>query len=197
MTKRARGDAWRFGGFDAPHYTQVPDALFDEIMPHLSGAELKVLLYILRRTFGFKKDADAISLSQLCGGITKRDGTVLDHGTGLARNTVYPALRRLESLGIVVAVRQQSAERGNETTVYRPNVVSPQVENLPRGGKERSTARSKSGTRLGRGSTPQETVPQDTANKKGVPRQHDQEWFARILARNAAAQDAALAADDA
>ena len=36
--------------------------LFDELLPYLSEAELKVLLYIVRRTFGFKKEADAISV---------------------------------------------------------------------------------------------------------------------------------------
>jgi hypothetical protein len=45
----------RFKGYTSPNYTQVPDELFDEQLPHLSGAELKVLLYIMRRTFGFKK----------------------------------------------------------------------------------------------------------------------------------------------
>ena len=49
-------DPYIFRGFDSPNYTQVPDILFDERMAHLSGAELKVLLYIIRRTFGFKKD---------------------------------------------------------------------------------------------------------------------------------------------
>ncbi len=44
----------QFGGFDAPHYTQTPDVLFDELLPYLSEAELKVLLYIIRRTFGFR-----------------------------------------------------------------------------------------------------------------------------------------------
>ncbi len=34
-----------FKGFISPRYTQVPDELFDELMAHLSGAELKVLLY--------------------------------------------------------------------------------------------------------------------------------------------------------
>jgi hypothetical protein len=29
----------------------VPDQLFDELLVELSGAELKVLLYIIRRTF--------------------------------------------------------------------------------------------------------------------------------------------------
>jgi len=54
-----------FQGFRSPNYTQVPDELFDELMSTLSGAELKVLLYIIRRTFGFKKGSDTISLSQM------------------------------------------------------------------------------------------------------------------------------------
>ena len=57
-----------FAGFSSPNYTQVPDELFDVLLPALSDAELRVLLYIIRRTFGFKRDADAISLSQMVHG---------------------------------------------------------------------------------------------------------------------------------
>ncbi len=66
---RGRDSGRRFPGFQSPNYTMVPDELFDELMVELSGAELKVLLYIIRRTFGFKKDSDNISLSQLLNGI--------------------------------------------------------------------------------------------------------------------------------
>jgi hypothetical protein len=45
----------RFPGFLKPNYTQVPDVILDELMANLTGAELKVLLYIVRRTFGFQK----------------------------------------------------------------------------------------------------------------------------------------------
>jgi hypothetical protein len=47
-------------------------------MSHLSGGELKVLLYICRRTFGFRKDSDSISLTQISKGITTKAGRVLD-----------------------------------------------------------------------------------------------------------------------
>ena len=46
MAKKAAQQLLRFKGFVSPRYTQVPDALFDELMAYLSGAELKVLLYI-------------------------------------------------------------------------------------------------------------------------------------------------------
>src|SRR5215216_6536594 len=84
-----------FRGFRSPNYTMVPDELFDELLADLSGAELKALLYIVRRTFGFKKDADAISLSQMLRGIRTRDGRVLDRGVGLAKNTLLGALASL------------------------------------------------------------------------------------------------------
>lgn len=54
----------------------VPDGLFDILLPRLSGAELKVLLYIVRRTFGWKKNSDRISLSQFENGITRKTGEV-------------------------------------------------------------------------------------------------------------------------
>ena len=50
----------QFQGFYVPNSTQVPDTLFDELMADLSGAELKVVLYIIRRTFGFKRQSDTI-----------------------------------------------------------------------------------------------------------------------------------------
>ena len=57
------GQEWKFPGFVFPTTTPVPDQLFDELLHRLSGAELKVLLYIVRRTFGFKKQSDDISLA--------------------------------------------------------------------------------------------------------------------------------------
>ena len=96
--KKAAQQLLQFKGFISPRYTQVPDALFDELMAYLSGAELKVLLYIIRRTFGFKKDSDTISLKQICQGITTREGDVLDKGTGLSLSTVQIALRACYAL---------------------------------------------------------------------------------------------------
>ena len=67
------GDGFYYGGFTSPNGTIVPDDVFDVLLPRLSEAELRVLLYIIRRTFGFKREADAISLSQLVDGITTTD----------------------------------------------------------------------------------------------------------------------------
>jgi len=71
-------EAFFFEGVESPNGTIFPDVLIDRVMPHLSGAEFKVLAYVVRRTFGFKKESDSISLDQICNGITRRDGSVLD-----------------------------------------------------------------------------------------------------------------------
>ena len=58
-------EPFRFSGFSSPTYTQVPDEFFDVLAPQLTENELRVLIYIIRRTFGFKKSQDDISLNQL------------------------------------------------------------------------------------------------------------------------------------
>src|SRR5690349_9904359 len=97
----------RFRGFRSPTYTQVPDELFDELLPDLSGAELKVLLYIVRRTFGFKRESDSISLSQMLNGLRTHDGRVLDRGAGVSKPTLLAALRSLEGKHIIETERRR------------------------------------------------------------------------------------------
>ena len=49
----------------APNYTQCPNDILDHWLPHLREAELKVLLVIIRKTFGYHKKRDKISISQI------------------------------------------------------------------------------------------------------------------------------------
>lgn len=117
-----------FLGFNQPYYTQIPDELFDELLSGLSGAELKVLLYVMRRTFGFKKDSDNISLSQICRGIKTKDGRQLDKGTGLDRKTVIRAAKSLEQKGIIISSRNPSIKGDYDATTYRPNILEAQKQ---------------------------------------------------------------------
>lgn len=52
----------------APNYTQIPNVIFELMADknaHLTEAELRVILAIARKTFGWHKKRDKISLSQL------------------------------------------------------------------------------------------------------------------------------------
>ncbi len=113
-----KNDNFHFEGFSSPNGTIVPDELFDVLAPQLKESELRVLLYIVRRTFGFKKDSDNISLSQMVNGITTKDGRVLDSGTGMSRSAVSNGIKGLIEMGVLLANKNQSKERGHETTTY-------------------------------------------------------------------------------
>jgi hypothetical protein len=72
-----------FRGYNPVRYTPCPDEFFDQQLADMDDDELRVTLYAFRRTFGFKKTGDAISISQFLHGITTRDGRRLDRGCGL------------------------------------------------------------------------------------------------------------------
>lgn len=131
----------KFEGFYVPNSTQVPDSLFDELMADLSGAELKTVLYIIRRTFGFKRQSDTISINQMLTGITKKDGKELDRGTGLSKPALLKALRDLAKKNIIIPTRKFDERGGYMPTEYRLNILSqppqqsgddtPSKESLP------------------------------------------------------------------
>jgi hypothetical protein len=117
----------RFEGVYPPTFTQIPDDFLDWIAPFLTSGELRVALYMMRRTFGYKERAtgDNISVEQLCGGIIKRDGERLDCGTQLKRSAVLAAVKGLVAKHIVLAERQADS-RGSKPTFYRVNVRGPE-----------------------------------------------------------------------
>jgi len=110
---------FRFDGFASPNTTAVPDEFFDVLAPNLSEAELRVTLYIIRRTFGFKKAADPISFSQFLAGITTHDGRVLDNGCGVrSRGHLSKSLKSLIEKGVIVAAKSQKTNGSQATTSY-------------------------------------------------------------------------------
>ena len=118
-----------------PNSTQIPDVLLDHWMAELSGAEFKVLMYIARRTYGFKKQSDTISISQLLGGITKANGEVLDRGTGLSRSTLVSAINSLLAKNLLAKERRSSVEKGDEATCYSLRLDATPVRKSNTGGE--------------------------------------------------------------
>jgi hypothetical protein len=114
-----------------PNSTQIPDVILDQWMADLSGAELKVVLYVARRTFGFGKESDDISLRQISGGIKKRDGVVLDRGTGLSVSSVARAVKTLEEQGILLRRVNLNDKNEHDENTYSLNLNWPE-EVLPK-----------------------------------------------------------------
>ena len=125
-----------------PNSTQIPDVILDQWMCKLSGAELKVVLYIARRTFGFGKESDNVSLNQIANGIKKRDGIVLDRGTGLSVSSVARALKSLEEQTILIRKTNINDKNEHDENTYSLNLnwnekVLPNSENPPSKNDER------------------------------------------------------------
>lgn len=80
-----------------PNSFQVPNAVIDELMAELSGAELKCYLAILRKTKGWNKDFDAVSVTQLMS------------VTGLSNRAVIDACNHLVELNLLY---QKTGSRG-------------------------------------------------------------------------------------
>jgi len=75
------------------NYTQVPNVFFDDILEGLNLAETKVLLAIMRKTFGWQKQIDRISYSQ----IVKM--------TGLSKVSISSGIKSLEKKDIIFVIR--------------------------------------------------------------------------------------------
>jgi len=161
-----------FNGFEPANTTAVPDAFFDELLPLLNGAELKAMLYIIRRTLGFKKTTDTISFNQFLHGITTKNDKVLDKGCGVKdRTTLSKALARLEALNCITTTKSKNDKKENEVTAYSIKFRSqgvvgksyhPSRENrLPLVGKTDYRSREIPQGVVGK-SYPQETVIQET-----------------------------------
>jgi len=100
-------------------WTEMPNWILDEAAPTLDGAPLKVLLYITRRTRGFHRESDAISLDQFTGGIVTHDGRQLDRGCGVrSRTTVLKALAELERCGYIGRAHGRPGRGKDATTLY-------------------------------------------------------------------------------
>ena len=176
----ARPGRFYFEGVESPNGTIFPDVLLDRVMAHLTGAEFKVLAYIVRRTFGFKKDSDTISLDQICNGIKRRDGSVLDEGTGLARKTAVAAIHGLEVKGVIVCQRRSSPDKGNLPTSFalrfKGQPATTPDTNSHQGGREITPGGATAGYQpgslpspgLGTIRHPQSTVEQPTASQEDV-----------------------------
>jgi len=112
-------------------FVPVPNAYF-ECLADLSGAELKVLLAILRRTVGWRKESDEISIEQL------------QQMTGLARNSVRAGLRGLLERGLVVERTRATGSKAASYTCIIPSSMGSKIDPL---GGQKLTPKDDSGVK--------------------------------------------------
>ncbi len=114
----------------ASGFTKLPHDLLDWIIPVLSEAELRVLLYVARRTYGFHKLSDRISLNQFSNGLTSRTGVALDLGTGLSRQGVLNAIHGLRAKGVLKVVPGRGRSQVSEYEISLSEDLAARIGNL-------------------------------------------------------------------
>jgi|GEM_PF-6482779 len=79
-----------------PDFTKIPNDFLEILMSKaVNNSESKILLYIARKTYGWQKESDKISLSQF------------QHKLVLSRPTLIDALHRLVKSGLLVKQKGQ------------------------------------------------------------------------------------------
>ena len=86
-------------------YTAIANEIMDALcMSHPGGSEGQVLLAVIRKTYGWKKKEDRLSIGQIC------------EMTTLARRTVIYALKNLEAKNMIT-VKRNAVECINEVNL--------------------------------------------------------------------------------
>jgi hypothetical protein len=117
--KRRPYDFQAFRGYSGPRFTPIPDEFLDHQLADLSSAEAKVMLFLFRKTYGYRKSADRVSLAQLQHGTMSSSGTIIDRGTGLSRATIWRALKGLQEKGLIAVHRQTTPAGDLDINYYR------------------------------------------------------------------------------
>lgn len=112
-------DDWKFGGFDDPeeNWVKLPKAIYENLARFSSEAELKVVLYVLRHTWGYGDDYKAMSVDEICAGRKRKDGTRIDSGTGLQPQAARDGIKRAIEHGFV-RVWLDTSDPGRQVKYY-------------------------------------------------------------------------------
>lgn len=126
-----------FKGFSLPYenWSKLPNDLIDSFSLVSTLSELKVILYILRHTWGYQEfeTSKRITTDEFANGRKKADGTRLDNGVCMSEPSIRDGLSRAVEHGfIIVDVNSDDLARVEKS--YRLNMSSIQGErNLPPG----------------------------------------------------------------
>jgi hypothetical protein len=111
-----------FGG-----YTPMPHWHYDRVEGKVTSEDWKVLSYACRRTLGFGKKQDRISLSQFVSGAMMYNGEeIRDEGTGLSRDAVINSQDFLHEVGLMVQMEPNNAK--NQGILWRVELDPDKID---------------------------------------------------------------------
>lgn len=99
-----------FTGFSEPkeNWSKLPHEFINALPIISSESELKVILYILRHTWGYGDGEKRITLDEFSNGRKRKNGTRIDRGTGQSINAIRDGLKRAEEHGFIKSEKDES-----------------------------------------------------------------------------------------
>ena len=111
-----------------PNTASIPNILFDYWMPRLTDGQFKVLMAIARKTYGWNKKKDSISLTQL------------EKMTGLSRKGISRIIDSLIENNLIIKVKSKTFLGDDAPNIYEINTQMNEKDGIADGGgSDRST----------------------------------------------------------
>lgn len=108
-----------FTGFVNPkqNWSRLPHQLINALPTFSSMAEIVVVLYILRHTWGYKDKRKRITLDEFEHGRKRKNGTRIDAGVGMSKPSIVSGLKSANTHGFIV-VEVDDSDKGRVKKFY-------------------------------------------------------------------------------
>jgi hypothetical protein len=138
-----------FEGFESPveNWSKMPHALTDSLPEIKSLAEMKVIYYILRHTWGYQEydTPKPITMDEFEHGRKRKDGTRIDSGVGMSHNAIKAGLDKASEHGfILISIDETDKARIEKSYQLKVKSCPPEGQELPPRGSRVDPRSSKS-----------------------------------------------------
>jgi phage replication O-like protein O len=147
-------------------YTPIANEIMDALISaDISGQEFKIALLIIRKTYGFNKNEDAVSLSQM------------ESATGMIRVRCSQVVNRLQLMKIITVT--ENINGIGKKYKFNKNFDSWQTvkENINRYRKTKETVNVLRKRPLKKSVTTKDTLTKDTLTKDNIPPTPYPDWL--------------------
>lgn len=103
-----------------PNFTQYPNEILDNWMPHLSGNQTKIVNVFVRQIYGYHKDYDRISIRQI------------SQKTGISTSKVFKDVKNLISIGCIKILKKGDKNNAHLYQILNITEELPQREHSRR-----------------------------------------------------------------
>jgi hypothetical protein len=103
-----------------PNFTQYPNEILDNWMPHLSGNQTKIINVFVRQIYGYHKEYDRISIRQI------------SQKTGISISKVFKDVKNLISIGCIKILKKGDKNNSHLYQILNITEELPQREHSRR-----------------------------------------------------------------